>query len=190
MTMRYPTWLIAFTVLITTVPVLAVDTGGLASSVQPLVDRHELAGAVMLVASKDKILDLECVGYCDVNRRDLMRPDSLFWIASQSKPMTATALMMLVDEGKVNVDDPVEKYLPEFKDQRVIVEETAEQTTLRKPARPVAIRDVLSHTSGLRFKSPLEQPTLDGLPLRDAVRTHALQPLQWEPGSKYLYSNA
>src|SRR5256885_15032262 len=107
----------------------------------------------MLVASKDKILDLETVDYCDVNRRDPMATDSLFWIASQSKPLTATALMMLVDEGKVDVDDPVEKFLPEFKGQMVIAEQDANHQLLRKPHRPVAVRDILSHTSGFRFKS-------------------------------------
>ena len=91
----------------------------IAASLRPFVENHTLAGAVTLVASPDRVLSLEAVGYMDIARKRPMRTDALFWIASQSKAMTASALMMLVDEGKVNVDDPVEKYLPEFKGQWV-----------------------------------------------------------------------
>jgi CubicO group peptidase (beta-lactamase class C family) len=98
--------------------------------------------------------------------------------------------MLLVDEGRVNLDDPVEKYLPEFKDQMLTVEQDTEHVLLRKPAHPITVREILSHTSGLPFSSPLEQPTLDGLPLREAVRSHAMLPLQFAPGTKYQYSNA
>ncbi len=157
---------------------------------QPFVDNHTLAGAVTVVASKDKVLSLEAVGFADIAANRPMRTDCLFWIASMSKPITGTALMVLVDEGKVNVDDPVEKYLPEFKGLMVIAEQDENHVLLKKPSQPMTVKQVLSHTSGMRFSSPLEKPTLDMLTLRDAVRSHALQPLQWEPGSKYQYSNA
>jgi len=159
-------------------------------AVQPFVDRHELAGAVMLVATKDKVASLDSAGFADVKAAVPMKTDALFWIASQSKPITATAVMMLVDEGKISLDDPVEKYLPEFKGQMVVAEQDGEHVLLRKPAHPITVRNVLSHTSGLRFSSAMEQPTLDHLTLRDAVRSHAMLPLQWEPDSKYQYSNA
>ena len=162
----------------------------LTASLQPFVDSHTLAGAVTLVASRDKVLGLEAVGYADVAAKRPMRTDCLFWIASMSKPITATALMMLVDEGKVNVDEPVEKYLPEFKGQCLAVEQDRHRVLLKKPRHPITVRNVLSHTSGLPFKSPMEQPTLDLLPLAQAVRTYAVSPLQFEPDSKYQYSNA
>ncbi len=76
----------------------------------------------MLVAKRNKVDSLEAVGSADIANRKPMRTDSLFWIASQSKPITAAALMILVDEGKVNVDDPVEKYLPEFRGQMIVAE--------------------------------------------------------------------
>ena len=95
----------------------------IADSLQPFVDNNTLAGAVTLVASRDKVLSLEAVGYADVGAKTPMKTDNLFWIASMSKPMTAAALMMLVDEGKVKLDDPVEKYLPEFKGQWLIAEQ-------------------------------------------------------------------
>ena len=161
-----------------------------AAAVEPYVDRHVLAGAVALVATKDKILSHEAVGFMDVKARTPMRPDAVFWIASQSKSITATAVMMLVDEGKIALDDPVEKYLPEFKGQMVVAEQDADHVVLKKPVHPITLRNVLSHTSGMKFSSPMEQPTLDGLTLKDAVRSYAMMPLQWEPESKYQYSNA
>jgi hypothetical protein len=87
----------------------ATEPSDIASVLQPFVDRHELAGAVMLVASKDKVLSLEAVGYADIATKKRMSTDALFWIASMSKPITSTALMMLVDEGKVQLDDPLRK---------------------------------------------------------------------------------
>jgi CubicO group peptidase (beta-lactamase class C family) len=162
----------------------------IAAALQPFVDSHSLAGAVTLVASSNNVLGVKCVGYSDVGAKKAMQPDSMFWIASQSKSMTAAAFMMLVDEGKVNVDDPVEKYLPEFKGQMLIAEQSGEKMVLKKPSHPILVREVLSHTSGLPFSSRVEEPTLDGLPLCDAVMSYALSPLQFEPGTKYQYANA
>ncbi|MDR3404585.1 MAG: serine hydrolase [Chthoniobacter sp.] len=161
----------------------------IAARLQPFVDNHVLAGAVTLVASRDKVLDLETVGFADVAAKKPMAPDSLFWIASMSKPITTAAFMMLVDEGKVKVDDPVEKYLPEFKGQMVIVEQDDAHMLLRKPKHPILIRNIMSHTSGLDFKSPIEVPTLDLFPLATRVRSYASQPLKFEPDSKYQYAN-
>jgi CubicO group peptidase (beta-lactamase class C family) len=168
----------------------AQTSGKLASSVQPFVDRQELAGAVMLVADKDKVLAAEAVGWADVAARKPMQADSLFWIASQSKPITAAALMMLADGGKVNVEDSVEKHLPEFRGQMVVVEKDADHVLLRRPKHPITVRNVLSHTSGLPFKSALEEPTLDLFPLVARVRSYAMTPLEFDPDSKYQYSNA
>jgi len=162
----------------------------LTAALQPFVDNHTLAGAVVLVASKNRVLALEAVGYADIAAKRPMRTDALFWIASQSKPMTAAALMMLVDEGKVNLDDPVEKYLPEFKGQWLKAEGDAEHLLLKRPAHPITVRNVLSHTSGLPFSSPIEEPTLDVLPLAARVRSYAMLPLEFEPDTKYSYSNA
>ncbi|HEY3282057.1 MAG TPA: serine hydrolase domain-containing protein [Armatimonadota bacterium] len=164
--------------------------GPLAEALQPFEDEHSLAGAVVLVADKDRVLDLETVGYADVEARKPMRADSLFWIASQTKPMTVAAVMMLVDEGKLALDDPVEKYLPEFHDLWWVAEEDAGHRLLRRPARPITLRDVLSHMSGLAFSSLVEQPTLDALPLRTAVLSYAQSPLQSQPGTRFSYANA
>lgn len=161
-----------------------------APRLQPFVQKHELAGAVALVVGKDKVLAVEAVGFADIAGQKAMRTDSMFWIASQSKPMTATAVMMLVDEGKIALDDAVGKYLPEFRGQMVVAEKDGEHQLLRKPSHPITVREVLSHVSGLPFQSDVEKPTLDGLPLEAAVHSYAMTPLQSEPGTKYQYSNA
>lgn len=166
---------------------LSAAEPSIADTLKPFVESHSLAGAVTVVANKDKTLSLETVGYMDVGAQQAMKSDSLFWIASMSKPITGTALMLLVDEGKVKLDDPIEKYLPEFKDLKVAGANGAE---LKKPSRLVTVRDVMSHTSGMPFKSAKENPTLDGLPLKEAVLSYAATPLTHEPGTKYQYSNA
>src|SRR5579871_3305846 len=194
------TW-IPFTALVClafgflTLPVQAENQGKnppirIAPVLQPFVDHHTLAGAVTLVADREHVLSLEAVGFADVVAKKPMKTDALFWIASQSKPITATCLMMLVDEGKVHLDDPVEKYLPEFQNQWLAVEQDDAHILLKQPKHPITVRNILSHTSGLPFASAMEQPTLDLLPLKIAVRSYAMSPLQFEPGSKYQYANA
>jgi CubicO group peptidase (beta-lactamase class C family) len=168
----------------------AASSGTMSVGLQPFVENHTLAGAVVLAASIDKVLDIETVGYADLTARKPMRADSLFWIASMSKPITATALMMLVDEGKVNVDDPVEKYLPEFKDQWLAVERDQDHILLKRPHHPITVRNILTHTSGMPATSAMEKPTLDLLRLRDAVRSYAMTSLLFEPDSKYQYANS
>lgn len=182
-------------ILLGLTPAPAQDTGGkqskgISAALQPFVDSGTLAGAVTLVADKDKVLCLEAVGYADVGAKSPMLVEMLFWIASMSKPITGAGLMILVDEGKVNLDDPIEKYLPEFKGQWVITELGKDRVVLKKPARLVTVRDVMNHTSGLPGKSAMEIPTYDVLSLKDAVRSYALTPLNSEPGTKYAYSNA
>jgi CubicO group peptidase (beta-lactamase class C family) len=154
----------------------------IAAALKPFVDKHELAGAVTLVADKDKVLSHEAIGWSDIAAMIRMPLDAIFWIASMSKPITAAALMMLVDEGKVKLDDPVEKYLPEFRNVAL--------PDGKKPSHPPTVREVLSHTSGLPFGSPQEKPTIDVLPLKDAVLSYTKNPLASDPGTKYQYSNA
>jgi CubicO group peptidase (beta-lactamase class C family) len=168
---------------------------------QPLVDNHTLAGAVTLVATKDRVMYLQAVGYRDLANKSPMPTNAMFWIASTSKPMTATALMMLVDEGKVHLDDPVEKYLPEFHGQmvRVIFADKTNgsqaHTVLQSPSHlvpanhPILVREILSHTSGLPFKSAAQPGALDTLSLKDSVHSFAAEPLIFQPGTDYKYSN-
>ena len=167
-----------------------IDDQQIRDAVQPFVDRQELAGAVMLVSNDEEVLSVTVVGEANREENRKMDANAVFWIASQSKPMTAVSLMMLVDEGKISVSDPVDKYLPEFRGQMVVVEQDENHRLLVKPNQPVTIANLLSHTSGLPFRSNLEVPTLDRLPLADRVRSYAMTPLDFQPGSAYRYSNA
>ncbi len=162
----------------------APSTGSLAAALKPLVDEGQIAGAVMLVADKDRILALESVGFSSLATRAPMKDDALFWIASMTKGVTGVALMMLVDEGKVKLDDPVEKYLPEFKGQQV---QEDEKTPPRAPKHPITVRDVMTHTSGL---ITARDPRLKWVPtLEEKVKQGAGFPLIREPGTKFEYNN-
>jgi CubicO group peptidase (beta-lactamase class C family) len=168
---------------------LLAEDKPLAAALKPFVDSHNLAGAVMLVADENKVLDLETVGYADVAAKAEMKPDTLFWIASMTKAMTAAGVMVLVDEGKVKLEDPVEKYLPEFHGQMVAAERDENHVLLKKSPRPITVKDVLCHVSGLVNQSPLEAQAFDVLSVRDLCITYGLSPLQFEPGSKWSYNN-
>ncbi len=163
---------------------------GLASTLQPFVDRHTLAGAVTLVADKDQILDLSAVGFADIAHKRAMQPNDIVWIASMTKAITAAAVMALVDEGLLKLDDPIEKYCPEFRDLWVINELDGEHVLLKRPALKITVREVLCHTSGMPFASLMEKPTLDALTLRECTLSYAMTPLLQQPGTKYVYSNA
>ena len=143
----------------------------IAVTLEPFIENHTLAGAVILAASPDKVLTVEIIGYADIEAKKPMRVDTLFWIASMTKPITASALMMLVDEGKVNIDDPVEKYLPEFKGLWLAAEKDDEHLLLKKPPHPITVKNVLTHTSGLPPTSAMETPTLDLFPLIAGARS-------------------
>ena len=188
---RRPCWGICWLALATIIGAFApsrADDARLGDGLRPFVDRGVLAGAVVVVASPDKVLAVDAVGFADIAAKTPMMPDTMFWIASMNKPMTATALMMLVDEGLVRLDDPVEKYLPEFRDQKLVAERDGDRLVLKKPSHPITVREVLSHTSGLVGRSPLESK-LDTLPLHIGTITYGLSPLQFDPGTKYEYCN-
>jgi CubicO group peptidase (beta-lactamase class C family)/GNAT superfamily N-acetyltransferase len=176
--------------LTNTVNKMSSSSTNVLAVLQPYVDSGVLAGAVALVADRDRTLSVDAVGWADIAAKRPMAEDSVFWIASMTKPMNATLVMMLVDEGKVSIDEPVATYLPEMADLRVGVEQGDGSVLLKRPGRPVTVRDVLSHTSGMPFASAIEVPTLDRLPLDVAVRSYAITPLRSEPGARYEYANA
>jgi CubicO group peptidase (beta-lactamase class C family) len=162
----------------------------LTPALQPFVNDHHIAGAVVLVADASKVLATEAVGMMDIEASKPMRTDCMFWIASMTKSISCTALMMLVDEGKVDVDAPVSRYLPEFKDQMLIAERDDERVLLKKPARQMRVRDLMSHTSGITLRD-LPGPLVgEQVPLATRVAAYASQPLESEPGTKYRYCNA
>jgi CubicO group peptidase (beta-lactamase class C family) len=142
---------------------------------RPFIDGREVAGAVTLVATPDRIAHLDAIGKADIGEGKPMRPDAIFWIASMTKPITAAAILMLQDEGKLSVDEPVEKYLPEFKSLRAAD---------GKPAR-VTIRHLLTHTSGMREISSDEARGVKDL--AGLIPLYVAKPVQLEPGTKWVY---
>ena len=155
--------------------------------IAPFVDNQTIAGAVLLTGFGDGPPRVETLGYADIAAQRQMQPDTLFWIASNSKQITAAALMLLVDENKIALGDPVSKYLPEFQGQMFVAEEDEEHKLLRKPTRPVTVRDLVSHTSGIL--PWFHDGRLNAGSLRERTFTCALTPLRFEPGTKWEYGN-
>ena len=153
---------------------------------QRFVDEGAISGAVTLVARHDRVLALAAVGVSDLATQRPMRKDDLFWIASMTKPMTAVAVMMLADEGRLSVDDPVEKHLPEFHNPWLKVTGSETGMTLKRPARPITVHDLLTHTSGIG-DVPAPRPDAS---LAELVMACAQQPLRFEPGTRWEYANA
>lgn len=152
---------------------------------QMLVDDHTIAGAVTLVARHGKIEALETIGFSDLAHDIPMKENNLFWIASMTKPMTAVAVLILQDEGKLSVEDPVEKHLPEFKGQWLAQERDSNRVSLVRSPRPITIRDLLTHTAGL---SEVSSPRFN-VTLAEMVMGYSQQPLRFAPGTKWEYSN-
>jgi CubicO group peptidase (beta-lactamase class C family) len=157
---------------------------------QPYIDSGDLPGVVTVIATKDKILQLDAVGFADIETKRPMTSDTLFWMASQTKLVTAVAVMMLVEEGKLSLDEPVTTYLPELKDLRVIAEQDEKRTVLVSPDKSITLRMLLSHTAGMIFITPFQRKFgIDSLSISKALNTFVMTPLAHQPGTKYLYSN-
>jgi CubicO group peptidase (beta-lactamase class C family) len=162
---------------------------------QAFVEKGAIAGAVMLIERHGVLASLDAIGYQDLESKKPMRTDSIFQIMSMTKPVTATGIMILMEEGKLALSDPVEKHLPEFRGQWVIESRSADHASrkLKRPSRPITIRDLLTHTSGMAAAPPEGAKEIYqrmDLPLKDAVALFSQQPLDFEPGAKWQYSNA
>lgn len=158
---------------------------------QSFVDSGELPGFVTVVAKADEVLSMECLGYQDIAKNKKMEPNSLFWIASQSKPITGVAVMMLVDEGKLNLDEPITTYLPELKDMKVSRVSRDSWQVTERVTKPITLRLLLTHTSGMAWVAGIQERTgkIDVLPFSLSLYATAMTPLIAEPGEKFSYSN-
>ncbi len=151
---------------------------GIGAAMQEMIEKNEIAGAVTVVVTKDKVLHLECTGMADVAAKRPMTSNTIFWIASMTKPITGTAILMLQDEGKLNVTDPVAKYLPEFANLK---------TPSGQPAN-LTITQLMTHTSGLgEARGPAAEQAKT---LADLVPIWLAAPMQYEPGAKWSYTQS
>jgi methyl acetate hydrolase len=156
---------------------------------QRAVQQGSVPGVVAIVASKNQILYHHAFGMQDVRAQKAMQEDSIFRIASMTKPLTSAAIMLLQEQGKLRLDDPVSKYLPSFANREVVATFNQSDGTLttRKSASEVLIRHLLSHTSGLAYAfsntlvSPLQQKT--------GKQAEEL-PLLYDPGTRWTYSGS
>jgi CubicO group peptidase (beta-lactamase class C family) len=173
------------TMLYVVLPLLSIFASGAEQSqpainatMQTFISAKDISGAVTVVATKDRILDIDAVGLADVEKNKPMRPDSLFWIASMTKPVTAVSILMLQDEGKLQVTDPVEKYIPEFANLK---------TPSGHPAH-ITIQQMLTHTSGLGEASVAAIRNAHSL--SDLVPLYLSAPMQYEPGARWKYTQS
>ena len=190
------------------VPVVKPETVGLSSerleriagTVQRSIDDKRIAGAVTLVARRGHVAWFRAQGMADREAGKPMRPDTMFRICSMTKPITSLAVMMLYEEGRFLLDDPVSKYLPEFKNPKVLVKPASGAPYTIPATREIAIRDLLRHTSGITYQwnedlGPMykDAKVASGLQpydgtIADSTAHLAGLPLLFNPGEKFEYS--
>jgi CubicO group peptidase (beta-lactamase class C family) len=173
---------------------------------QGYVDSGQIPGAVVLIARKDKIAYFRAFGFRDREQKIPMTTDSIFRIASMTKPIVSIGAMMLAEEGKLDIGAPVSQYLPEFKDLKVSVEQVdpatgKKETVLQPQLRPMTVQDLLRHTAGLVYPPPIgsgpvaeayaEGKMLDrNQTLAEIVTKISKLPLAHQPGEVWEYSMA
>lgn len=180
------------------VGISAERLGRVHAGMQGFIDRKQAAGIVTLIARDGKVVDVHASGFRDVAEKTPMRTDSMFRIASMTKPVTSVALMMLYEEGKLLLTDPVSKFIPAFKSSRVL-EGAADPVAAR---RGINLRDLLTHRSGITYGfingGPVgggyrKNGVIDGLAtttmtLAEAIDKLAAEPLIAQPGTAWNYS--
>ncbi len=161
---------------------------------QPYVDNGQLAGAIS-VFYKDGVQETCCIGYADVAKKRPIKMDNVFMQCSQTKGFCGVTIAKLVEEGKISLDDPVSKYLPEFRELWVQVSNKDGVKTLHKAKNTLTVRMVLNHTGGFPFEASVKRNDVrgggwsGGAPLRQVAAVAADSPIMFEPGTRDLYSN-
>lgn len=183
------------------IPVTSPENVGMSSeklaqvkpAVQALVDKKKIAGASVIVARKGKIALFETFGMMDKNAKKPMEKNTIFRFYSMTKPITSVAVMMLYEQGKLNLNDPVSKYIPEFKELKVYDESGKHAEQIQE----MSIRDLLRHTSGLTYgffgNTPVDKMYMDrsvfdwDSPLQDMIEKLGEIPLLHQPSTKWHY---
>lgn len=169
------------------------------SAMNRYVRDKRLAGAVVIVARNGKVPYLHAFGMRDVEAKDSMRPDAIFRIASQSKALTSVAIMMLQEEGKLLITDPVGKYLPEYQKTKVAIARDSGRYDVVDAKRAITIRDLLTHMAGISYgygpaRQAWSEAGITGWyfanrdePIRETVRRMAALPFDAQPGERWIY---
>jgi CubicO group peptidase (beta-lactamase class C family) len=175
----------------------------LTAAIQGYIDRGEVAGAVTLVARRGQVVHLEAQGLADIDANTPVKRDTIFRLASMTKPITSVAVMMLAEEGRFQLTDPVAKFIPEFKNPKVVVANfpgsSREGTRLVPADHDITIRDLLTHTAGLATNTAIllhpewEKFEKERTPEEDIAaycRRLARLPLHFQPGTAWEYGPA
>jgi CubicO group peptidase (beta-lactamase class C family) len=180
----------------TTGPQTGVDQEVLSQIPQRMksfVDKQTVAGAVTLVSHGAGVVEFDATGMADIEAGRPMRKDTIFQIMSMTKPVTAIGIMMLAEQGKLALRDPVDLYLPEFHDVRVATTVGPDAARLSLPFHALTIRDLLTHTAGVQdYPGPpaiRDYAQTMSVPLDEVVRQLAKQPLLFQPGTQWSYSS-
>lgn len=169
---------------------------------QDHLDKKWIPGAVAMVARKGKVIYSKTLGTSGINRQD-MKADDVFRLASMTKPIVTTAIMILVEEGKCVLEDPISKYIPEFKNPVILKEVNLADSTFTSEPSPseITIRQILSHTSGIGYgftntkvsgviygkaKIP-DGANMENITIAEKMKVLAKQPLLHAPGTKWTY---
>jgi CubicO group peptidase (beta-lactamase class C family) len=170
----------------------AAAWGQIAERMEKFIAEKTVAGTVTLVSRGDKIVEFDALGMADIEAARPMQKDTIFQIMSMTKPVTAIGIMMLAEQGKLALRDPVEQYLPEFRGQQVTSNVGPDAARLRVPEHAITIRDLLTHTAGVQDFAPAEihdyMQSLN-VPLAEVVKRLARTPLLFQPGTEWSYSS-
>lgn len=167
---------------------------------QRYLDAKKIAGTLTLVARHGRVAYLSPLGLMDIERNKVMTEDTIFRIYSMTKPITSVGLMMLYEQGYFQLNDPVDKFIPEWRNLRVYASGNYPLFLTTQPERPMTIRDLMTHMSGLTYHF-MERTNLDaayrkldigiiggGTTLREMIEKLAFLPLEFSPGRKWNYS--
>ncbi|MFZ0267230.1 serine hydrolase domain-containing protein [Caulobacter sp.] len=181
------------------------DPGGLAAigpSLQAFVDRGELAGVVTLTSRRGEIVQAEAIGWSDIEAKTPMRPDSLFRIASMTKPITSVAALMLVEQGKIALTDPISRWIPELADPLVLRDAAGPLRNIVPARRAITVEDLLTHRSGVAYgfssEGPLQQayeralgdPAMNRMTPDQWLVALGGLPLAHQPGERFHYGHS
>jgi len=165
---------------------------------QGYVDKNKVAGVVTMVARRGKVAHFECFGMMDMESKKPMQSDTIFRIYSMSKPVTSAAVMILYEEGHFQLNDPVSRFIPEFKDVKVFVRKTDSGVEAAEPKGEITIHNLLTHTSGLAYGLSKETPVDEMYEeanifswdetIEEKIKRLVKIPLANQPGEKWKYS--
>ena len=169
------------------------------AEIQALIDDQKLSGAVLMIAQQGELQMSKALGYKNIEDQIPMQNDTIFRIFSMTKPITGTALMILHDEGKFKLNDPLEKYLPELSNLRVAISANDDGTWKTAPAdHPLTLRELMSHTGGFTYFPPIGNGPIAEAYVEAGIGGNAALaesmpelkdiPLDYQPGTKWVYS--